>query len=187
MIRLVLDPRLRPSSGAPVPVLVSVASWDPVNQDLHAWLAGRLSIDFPWLAESHHSASNARNTHLDELLANCLIVPVLDGLDEIADVVRGRAIGKINEALRPGERLVVTSRTALYRDALRPPSGMEVTLRGAAGITLCPLDAADTAGFLRAAAVGPQARARWEPVIAALGSDATGGTRAVESTDGRPR
>jgi hypothetical protein len=36
---------------------------------------------------------------------------------------------------------------------------------------LCPLDAADVASFLRDAAGGPQAQARWTNVIALLGSD----------------
>jgi hypothetical protein len=73
------------------------------------------------------------------LLASGLIVSVLDGLDEIPEEVRGAAISRINDALRPGERLVVTCRSRPYRDAVRPSAGVEVTLTGAAGIELCPL------------------------------------------------
>lgn len=52
-----------------------------------------------------------------------LILPVLDGLDELPDGVRGSAITHINDALRPGEPLVVTSRTGPYADAVRAPAG----------------------------------------------------------------
>src|SRR5262249_9643400 len=39
MVGLVLDllHPARRSSGGPVPVLASLASWDPVSQDLHGW------------------------------------------------------------------------------------------------------------------------------------------------------
>jgi hypothetical protein len=52
MIRLVLD-LLQPgrrTSGGPVPVLVSAASWNPGEQRLRDWLATRLTIDYPNLA-----------------------------------------------------------------------------------------------------------------------------------------
>ena len=54
--------------------------------------------------------------------------------------VRGPAITRINDALRPGEPLVLTCRTEQYRDAVRPPLGVEVTLRAAAVVQLCPLN-----------------------------------------------
>ena len=82
-----------------------------------------------------------------------------------------RAVGKLNEALHPGERLLVTSRAAMFESSVRPPGDVEVTLRAAAGIMLRPLRAADVAGFLRDAAGGPQAQTRWTKVIALLGSD----------------
>ena len=50
MVRLVLDLLARRGSGAPVPVLVGLASWDPADQDLHSWLAAQLVIDHRALA-----------------------------------------------------------------------------------------------------------------------------------------
>ena len=70
-----------------------------------------------------------------------LVVPVLDGLDEIPDKARGVAISRINDALPPGGQVLATCRTRQYQDAVRPPDGPEVTLAGAAAIQLRPLDA----------------------------------------------
>lgn len=42
LVRLVLDLLTRRAPGDSVPVLVSLASWNPVEQDLYTWLGGRL-------------------------------------------------------------------------------------------------------------------------------------------------
>ena len=39
MVRLVLDLLADRATGVPVPVLASLASWNPSDQDLHSWLA----------------------------------------------------------------------------------------------------------------------------------------------------
>jgi hypothetical protein len=100
-----------------------------------------------------------------------LIVPILDGLDEILEGVRGAAVSRINDALRPGEQLVTTCRSQQYRDAVRPEGGIEATLRGAAAVELRPLDTDAVRDYLRDDAAGPVARARWDPVFEALGAD----------------
>ena len=86
--------------------------------------------------------------------------------------MRGAAISQINDALRPGQRVLMTSRTQEYSDAVRPSGAEETTLRGAAAIQLDPLDAETVGHYLQADAGGPAARARWEPIIALLGSNA---------------
>jgi hypothetical protein len=122
MVRLVLDLLARRASGGPVPILASVASWDPVSQDLHSWLTARLLIDHPALADPPPSG-RTEPTQAAALLASGLILPVLDGLDEIPEQVRGPAISRINDALRPGEQMVVTCRSKEYRAAVRPQGG----------------------------------------------------------------
>lgn len=181
MVRLVLDlldsrATAKPipvvgsrASGKPVPVLVPVASWDPTATSLRGWLADRLSIDHPRLAQSF-PAGTAETTWAKALLDNGLIFPILDGLDEIPEIVRGRAIKRINEAVQPGAGLVVTCRTKEYIDAVRPQHRQEVTLHGAAGIELCPLDVTDIAKYLQTDAGGPVGAARWAPVITDLGT-----------------
>ena len=67
-------------------------------------------------------------------LASGMIIPILDGLDAIPEDVRDPAISEINDALRPGEYLVVTCRTHQYREAVRPPDGVGVVLIGTAAI-----------------------------------------------------
>jgi hypothetical protein len=131
------------------------------------------------------------------MLAADLILPILDGLDEIPDETRGPAISRINDALRPSEPLVVTCRAEQYRDVIkpqsgptatpavrrhghrrhrhdviRPPSGLAATLRGAAAIQLRPLDPSDVTSYLRHDAATPGAAARWDPVLATLGTQA---------------
>ena len=174
MVRLVLDLLARRAAGGPVPVLASVASWNPAGQDLRDWLGARLVIDYPALA-GPPPPGRTEPTRAAALLAAGLILPVLDGLDEIPEQVRGPAISRINDALRPGEQVVVTCRTQQYRDAVRPPDGVEVTLRAAAAIQLRPLDADAVCRYLCDDAAGPAARARWDPVLAVLGTEAPAG------------
>jgi hypothetical protein len=171
MVRLVLDLLARRTGGSPVPILASVASWNPEQQDLRAWLGAQLVLDHPALANPP-PAERQEATQAAALLAAGLIMPILDGLDEIPQVVRGPAISRINDALRPGEQLVVTCRSQQYRDAVRPEGGVEVTLRAAAAVRLCALDSDAVRGYLCDDAGGPIARARWDPVLAVLGTNA---------------
>ena len=174
MVRLVLDLLARRTSGGRVPFLASVASWDPSSQELRDWLVARLSIDYPTLG-GPPPTGRTETTQAEALLESKLILPVLDGLDEIPEEVRGSAISRINDALRPGEPVVVTCRSKEYRDAVQPQDGVEVTLRGAAAIQLRPLVADAVGGYLCDDAAGPVARARWAPVLAVLGTEAPAG------------
>jgi NACHT domain len=167
MIRLVLDLLARRRSGEPVPVLVSLASWNPDAQDLPRWLTAQLTLDYPALAVP---APQGAGTRAAALLAAGLILPVLDGLDEVPDALRGRVITQINDALRPGEHAVVTCRTSQYQLAARSPGGAKAILAGAAAVQLRSLDAGTVARYLVDDAGGPAAAARWEPVLATLGT-----------------
>jgi NACHT domain len=179
MVRLVLDLLARRAGGGPVPFLASVASWNPATQDLHSWLGAQLLVDHPALA-SPPPTDRTESNQAAALLAGGMILPVLDGLDEIPEQVRGPAISRINDALRPGEQVVVTCRSQQYRDAVRPPGGIEVTLRAAAAVQLRSLDADAVRDYLCADAAGPVARARWAPVLAVIGT-ATSAGRALST------
>ena len=172
MIRLVLDLIEHRGDGEPVPILASIASWNPVDQDLRDWLAAQLLRDHPGLANPPPTGRTER-TQADALLADHLILPVLDGLDEMPEQIRGPAIDRINDALRPSERLVVTCRSAQYRDAIRPKDGPELRpVEAAAVIELRPLDLAAAHEYLRHGAPGPETRARWDRVFNRLGKKA---------------
>ena len=167
MVRFVLDMLAVREDGGTVPVLVSLASWSPQADDLNSWLAAQLSSD---LGLADMGVSNLRGAALVRaLLDERLLVPILDGLDEIPPAARAIAVTQINNALQPGESCVVTCRTDEFREALRPPGGPEVTLRAAGGIQLCPLESrSDTekvAEYLLTDAGGPEARNRWAKAI----------------------
>lgn len=175
MVRLVLDLLASRKAGDRVPILASVASWNPANQDLRDLLYAQLVGDHPNLAGELLPGTGAQATTLAAgLLDSRLIVPILDGLDEIPEKARGQAISRINDALRPGEQLVVTCRTQEYKDALKTPDGAEVTLLAAA-VQLRPLNPGDVRAYLCADAAGSAAKARWGPVLAVLGTAAPAG------------
>ena len=166
MVRLILDLLERRPKGDVVPVLVSAASWNPMAEDFYPWLARQLLAAHPALALPD-SASNGRVSRVEALLQARLIMPILDGFDELPEGVRGRSIAQINEQLRPGERFIMTSRTTEYRAATRPAMGPEITL-AAAAVELCPLDVADVALYLRRSAGGPRSASRWDAVFTEL-------------------
>ena len=166
LVRLLLDLLGRREPGGPVPVLVSLASWDPAEEGLHNWLITRLALDYHALAAPD---ADARGTSwIRAMLARGQILPILYGLDEMPKRMRGPAITRINDALRPGERLVLSSRGAAYRRAVRPEQGPGGALQGAAVIGLCSLEPAAVRRYLLDAVID---RTRWEPVLAALGTE----------------
>jgi hypothetical protein len=169
MVRLVLDLLDHRTPGDPVPILASVASWNPLEQDLWAWLAAQLMTDHADLANPPPGGIED-TTLAAALLDSGLILPILDGLDEIPEQVRGPAISKINDVLHPGERLVVTCRSQQYQDAVRPAGGVAVNLRGAAAVGLLPLSDDAVRGYLCDDAADQAAKVRWDPVLAVLGT-----------------
>jgi hypothetical protein len=175
LVRLVLDLLERRTPGTPVPVLLPVASWNPTAQRLRSWLTGRLIADYPGLAKrlatpvaTGRGRRGARA--VDALLDAGLLLPLLDGLDEIPDAVRGPALAEINSTLSPGDGLVVSCRARQYREAVYAGTGTPTRLWAACGITLREVDPAAVETFLRRDA-GPS-QARWRPVFAVLGTAA---------------
>jgi hypothetical protein len=172
MVRLVLDLLKRREDGSPVPALVSLAAWDPRSKALHDWLPVQLASDLGLAGVGIPGLTGS--ALIKAMLSAGLIMPVLDGLDEIPDLDRARAISQINEAMRPGERLVVTCRTGQYRSATRLSKGPEPILIATATVELCPLDTeadADAVSkYLIRDAGSPTASARWAPVIGQLNS-----------------
>ena len=160
MVGLLLD-LLHPGrhSGKPIPVLATLASWDPASQDLHGWLGATLITAYPALAATPPPGS-AGNNRFEALVEAGLILPVLDGLDEIPESTRPVAITRINKELKPGEQVVVTCRTEQYRTAVSPQDSPGAALRAAA-VQLSTLQFDDVAHYLRTDA-GPAAEGRWE-------------------------
>jgi transcriptional regulator with XRE-family HTH domain len=137
--------------GDPVPVLLSPSSWNPGREKFPTWLRRRLLEDYPRLREL--GAGRA-----DDLVAGERVLPLLDGLDELPEAVRERAVERIRVA-GPTLPLVVACRTDEYRRVAAATG----PLRGAAAIELQPVEPAAAIDYLRTS--GDQ---RWEKVLGEL-------------------
>ncbi|MES5822421.1 NACHT domain-containing protein [Streptomyces sp. RG80] len=169
LVRLLLALLGRRREGEPVPVLFPLASWDPRAEDLRGWMERRLVQDHAELGVVDGGVTRAAL-----LLERRLVLPVLDGFDELPAAVGASALHGINEALPYGCGMVLSSRPAEYRSALRPRDGVPARLAGMAGIRLLPLGTEDVARYLLrdAGGAGTRAGARWRPVIEALSTRA---------------
>ncbi|MEU9143921.1 helix-turn-helix domain-containing protein [Streptomyces sp. NPDC048349] len=137
-IRLVLDLLETPAPHRRVPVIFSIGSWDPSTTALRDWLIGRLLRDHPHLARR----SSGGATLAAVLVDADLILPVLDGFDEIAEGLRREALDALNATSSP---LVLTSRRAEYAEAVR---AAHAPLIWAGGIELTDLTLEDLADYL---------------------------------------
>lgn len=153
--RLILD--LLGSSAAGrigrVPVLFSLSDWDPATE-LSGWLAGQLARDFPFL-DVQDSATGKRRADL--FVERGLVLPVLDGFDEIAKGNHSAAIGRISSLDLP---LIVTSRPGEYSEAARRIRAVS----GAAAVRLDDLTRDEARSYLRQSTSKPRASA-WDAVF----------------------
>lgn len=179
LVRLLLGLLQSREAGSAVPVIFPLASWDPDRRELDTWLAERLATDYPGLAAPAPAPAAGGpgqvTSRARALLDQRLIIPLLDGLDELPAHTRGVALDAVNRTLPPGTPLVLTSRTAEYRDAVDPPAnaGVPVRLTGAAGIELDAVAPAEAAAYLRrdAGGEGTPSAERWRPVLDLLLTD----------------
>ncbi|MGW1594960.1 NACHT domain-containing protein [Streptomyces sp. NPDC002343] len=176
LIRLLQDLIERRQDGGPVPVLFSLASWDPTHDSLEAWLAEQLRRSHPDLrapASTSTATNGVCSTDLAQaLLATGRIIPLLDGFDELPSALHTVALDTLNRTMPARQPLVLSSRAVPYRTALTRPDAT-VRLNGAAGIHLLPLTPEAAADYLRRDAGGPHSPAahRWNQVITHLGTD----------------
>ncbi|RDI31845.1 hypothetical protein [Lentzea flaviverrucosa] len=90
----------------PVPVLLQLASWDPFRDSLGDWLRDRL-------AEFVDDTQIVR-----DLMVRGLVLPVLDGFDELPIGSHVKAIRMISEEFGSTRPFVLTSRTKEFTDAV---------------------------------------------------------------------
>ena len=91
------------------------------------------------------------------------MLPILDGLDELPEPVRARALEAINRELPAASPLVLTCRTAEYLAAVR--SGDVLT--GAALVQAQPVRPAQAVTWLRSG-IPPHRLPDWKPVFSQL-------------------
>ncbi|MFF4325888.1 helix-turn-helix domain-containing protein [Streptomyces sp. NPDC001591] len=120
-----------------VPVIFSIGSWDPAASTLRAWMTERLVRDHPHLADRVAGSSTA-----GALIEADLVLPVLDGFDELAEGLRVRALERLNEFSSP---LVLTSRREEFAEAVEAAG---TPLVWAAVIELADLTVEDVASYL---------------------------------------
>jgi transcriptional regulator with XRE-family HTH domain len=181
-LRFVLD-YLRTRAGTdPVPVIFSIGSWDPTTTALRDWLTEQLLRDFPGLAARAPAGSTlagsmlagstlAGSTLAAALVGADLILPVLDGFDEIAGRLRRPALEALNATSLP---LLLTSRPGEYARAVAATD----VLTCAAGVELADLTPTDLVNYLprttRPNAPGNGSAGTtatvWDPVLDELGA-----------------
>jgi nucleoside phosphorylase len=159
--RLLLDLIGDDRAPGPVPVLLSISSWDPRVSEIHRWLADRLASEHAGL---NRYASDGKTIAMS-LVDGGHILPILDGLDEMPRPLRSLAIHRLNSSLHLGEPVVVTCRTDEYASAVAAADAIT-----AAGVVeLPPLGIDDIAGYLRRTTrPSPGTTSKWDPVLTRL-------------------
>ncbi|MFF2013794.1 helix-turn-helix domain-containing protein [Streptomyces sp. NPDC058195] len=137
-IRFVLDRLAARQPRERVPVLFSVGSWDPTAVALRDWLIDRLLRDHPHLTRRAPDGATLAAALVDA----DLVLPVLDGFDEIAEGLRGAALEVLNATSVP---LVLTSRRDEFAEAVEK---VRAPLVWAAGIELTDLTLDDLDDYL---------------------------------------
>ncbi|WP_405716759.1 helix-turn-helix domain-containing protein [Streptomyces sp. NBC_00046] len=159
-IRFVLDQLEAREPHDRVPVIFSIGSWDPTAVALRDWLIDRLLRDHPHLTRRAPDGSTLAAALVDA----DLVLPVLDGFDEIAEGLRSTALEVLNATSLP---LVLTSRRGEFAEAVREAGA---PLVWAAGLELTDLTLDDLADYLpRTARPVPRgdggSAAVWTPLL----------------------
>ncbi|MGI5520590.1 NACHT domain-containing protein [Micromonospora sp. CA-259024] len=168
-LRMARELPLHREPDAPVPALVPADSWDPDRETFHDWLVDRIARRYPQLAAGHPR----RDAVLRDLVETDLLVPVLDGLDEVPEDRLIACLDELNAL--PTQRFVLTCRTSVYERYLTQGE----KLRGAAVVMLEPPSPTEVADYLVDAAPLHQLD-NWSAVADAL--DATPQLTAALST-----
>ncbi|MCX4775012.1 NACHT domain-containing NTPase [Streptomyces sp. NBC_01285] len=166
------------AEGDPVPVRIPLAQWN-TDQPLTTLLVQRLTDAYKWPADMAAG-----------LVAHGMVLPVLDGLDEMdplladgtpnPDAPRARKVLEALNAYQDGREagpLVLTCRTGHY-DALAPLS----RLIDAARVAIAPIDTRHTVAYLRDRAMDTP---RWQPLIDHLDTQPAGPLATTLSTPWR--
>ncbi|HZB32484.1 MAG TPA: hypothetical protein VE465_20165 [Streptosporangiaceae bacterium] len=132
----------RPAAWAPVPVPLSAVSWDPRTQTLEDWVTDRLRADYPTLRRGRDGATP---DVADRLVRSGLVLPVIDGLDEMPADTRTVAISALERPASQMIPFVVTCRSQEYEQAV-VSSGR--TISEAPVVELRPLAVRDALNWL---------------------------------------
>ncbi|WP_221328661.1 NACHT domain-containing NTPase [Actinoplanes sp. L3-i22] len=146
------------SPGEPVPVLVPMASWDPGESSVREWIGAQL-------ADGYY---RGQPEVPEDLLAEGLIMPILDGLDEMPESVRPAAIRNLTRFL-DGQPLVLTSRGPEFEQAV---TAARAVVAEAAVVELERISTGDALDYL--ARAGDVEGDSWSKITAELARDPAG-------------
>lgn len=162
LVRLTLELLQSRRRGEPVPLILPLGSWNAAEDELNDWVETWLITNHPALA--HRSPESPNLTRARSMLEAGLFLLILDGFDEMPELLRSHAVAKINKALLPGQALVLASRTDAFRDAVK--KGPKVS--GAAGVNLQPLQPLAIIDYLCDSADNAEAAERWKSLAEAI-------------------
>jgi hypothetical protein len=120
----------------PVPVIVTLAGWNPARATLLAFAATSLARDYPFLRRSADGSDIATR-----LVEHGSVALFLDGLDEMPAHVRTAAVKAIDRHLT--SRIVLTTRPYEYDESTR-----RARLYRAVAIELLPVDGTAASNYL---------------------------------------
>ncbi|MEE2038916.1 hypothetical protein Q8791_16990 [Nocardiopsis sp. CT-R113] len=147
----------------PVPVLLSIAGWDPAER-IEDWCVRRIAEDYPGFGVNGTFNPN----QVSDLLLNRRIVPVLDGLDEMPRPALGTALADLDRAAEIGLRMVLTCRSTEFEQAVHDRGA----LSHAAVMDIESIRLEDTAAYLTEPEVANTRR--WSAVIEQMRKEPTG-------------
>lgn len=138
---------------SPVPVLLTMGSWDPQTRKPLNWMIERIGVEYPFLRDTSEYGADV----IAHLLAQDRILPVLDGLDEMPAAWRANAFIALDGMLNGGSYLILTCRRNEYVDTVAAAGRV---LAAAAVVELLPAVPETVAAFL--AAGSPANDERWQ-------------------------
>ncbi|MEU4116542.1 NACHT domain-containing protein [Kitasatospora sp. NPDC028055] len=149
-------------SGEDVPVILSLADWDP-EVNFWDWVITRVCEDY-----EEHVKGLAQDV-VTSLVRKRRIVPVLDGLDELLPLTHKEAAKALNLLFETGEKLVLTSRPEAYQDAVKEAP----LLKRVPVLRILPVPPGTGRSYL-AQPCDQERLGFWQPVFEALENDPEG-------------
>jgi hypothetical protein len=134
-----------------VPFVLQISSWD-AKEKISDWIIGSLLQEYAFLGRKV----------AEGLITHKLVLPILDGLDEIAENQQAYFLRAVDGSPSVRDAFILTCRTEEFHRAnsLR-------ALRGATVVRMLPMEAESVAEYLLEAIAGQELH-RWEPVLARL-------------------
>ncbi|MFE2911910.1 hypothetical protein [Kitasatospora indigofera] len=170
-VLLVLGLLERRAAGEAVPVILSMPDWDPGQEGFETWVVRRIREDYG----GHTTGLDQRTA--ETLVRDRMIVPVLDGFDELPPPSRTRAAAALARSLGPADPLVLTSRPEAHEQGVAD----SLLLLDMPVLRAGPVPARAGRDYL-ARACHPRRLPAWEPVFGELAAHPGGALATVLSS-----